>query len=89
MEVNIQKKSFKFGYACISADTNGVSVEAYRNFVDESEASETILRRSLSETIRKADYEIFPIYKEFFGSPSLNYKNMLQDASKEARSNDI
>ncbi|GFV90466.1 atrial natriuretic peptide receptor 3 [Trichonephila clavipes] len=54
-------------------------------FVDESEASEAILRRSLSETIRNADYEIFPTYKEFFGSPSLNYKKMLQDASKEAR----
>ncbi|KAF8795122.1 Atrial natriuretic peptide receptor 1 like protein [Argiope bruennichi] len=54
-------------------------------FVDESEASETILRRSLSEIIKQADYEMFPIYKEFNSSQKPNYKQMLQDANKTAR----
>ncbi|GBO00192.1 Atrial natriuretic peptide receptor 3, partial [Araneus ventricosus] len=54
-------------------------------FVDESESSETIIRRSLSETIKQTDYEMFPIYKEFNSSLQPNYKQMLQDARKGAR----
>ncbi|GBM47008.1 hypothetical protein AVEN_42462-1, partial [Araneus ventricosus] len=54
-------------------------------FVDESESSETIIRRSLSETIKQTDYEMFPVYKEFNSSLQPNYKQMLQDARKGAR----
>ncbi|GIY26309.1 atrial natriuretic peptide receptor 1 [Caerostris darwini] len=54
-------------------------------FVDESESSETILRRSFSETVRDSNYQIYPIYKEFLSSSLPNYKRMLRDASKGAR----
>ncbi|GIY96308.1 atrial natriuretic peptide receptor 3 [Caerostris extrusa] len=54
-------------------------------FVDESESSETILRRSFSETVRDSNYQIYPIYKEFLSSSLPNYKRMLLDASKGAR----
>lgn len=53
--------------------------------VDESEASESLLRNNFAALMRQKDYELFPTYIEFDSRFHTPYKKILKDASKNAR----